>query len=206
MGRTLKRNNKNKTKSNKNSKPYIILEKYTKTVFNVKLNMYILKFNTNYECKNFLTLKKKTDYIKRGIYKKSHLFGYLTQDKVLSKKINKRDANIMKKLISEINVNDKYTFCLNNDNLIFVETKTSENNSFVKDWLSKHIMICNKTACASGEMVIHNNTFIFDNSSGTFKPTLENLKSLKEAMPFLKIKLLDMGSESHEKYFGALTA
>jgi hypothetical protein len=55
-------------------------------------------------------------------------------------------------------------------------------------------------------MVIHNNTLIFDNASGTFKPTLDNLKALKEAMPFLKIKLVEMGSESHEKYFGNLTA
>ena len=57
MGHTLKRHKKSNTKSNR--KPYIILEKYNKKVFNVNINMYILKFNTNYNCKQFLTLKKK---------------------------------------------------------------------------------------------------------------------------------------------------
>lgn len=190
---------KHKTRANK--KPYIILEKYNKTVFNVPINMYILKFNTKYKCSNYLTLKKKTDYIKRGIFNASDVFGYLTKDKILSKRINKTDENIMKKLINEMNPNEKYTYCLNNNKLIIVETKTTQNNSSIKNWLSKHIMMCNKTACASGEMVIHNNAFVFDNSSGTFQPTLDDLQSLKNAMPFLKIKLVDMSSDSHGKYF-----
>jgi hypothetical protein len=90
---------------------------------------------------------------------------------------------------------------LNKDTLIFAETKTHENNSLLKDWLSKHIMLCNKTACASGEMVIHNNSFVFDNSSGTFQPTIQNLKSLNLAIPFLNIKTQDMKAPTHDKYF-----
>jgi hypothetical protein len=197
----MKNQTRKNTRKNQNMKPYIILEKYNKNVFGVDINIYILKFNTKYTCSNYLTLKKKSDYIKKNIYKSADVFGYLTKHKILSKKINKSDKHIMEKLIKEINPEEKYTFCLNKDTLIFAETKTQENNSLLKDWLSKHIMLCNKTACASGEMVIHNNSFVFDNSSGTFQPTIQHLKSLKLAVPFLNIKIQDMKSPTHDKYF-----
>jgi hypothetical protein len=189
---------KNITRKNKkktiHTKPYIIFEKYSKNVFGVNINIFILKFNTRYNCNTYLTLKKKSDYIKKSIFKNIHLFQYLTKHKILSKKIYKKDKNIMEKIINEMNINEKYTFCLNKDTLIFAETKTAENNSMLKDWLSKHIMMCGETACASGELIIHNQIFIFDNASGTFKPTFQNLHSLHQAIPFLNFKIVDINS------------
>ena len=67
--------------------------------------------------------------------------------------------------------------------------------------MSKHVIMCNTLSCASGEMVIRNNTFIFDNNSGTYKPTFNNLQSIKNAIPFLRYKIIDMLNPSHENYF-----
>jgi len=183
----------NKTLKKKN---YIILEKYKKNVFGVDINIYKLKFNTKYKCSNFLTLKKKTDYLKKTIVKNIHLLKFLTKNKIFSKKINKYDKNITKKIINLMNANEKYTFCLNKNELIFAETKTGKNNSTVKEWMTKHIMLCDKNACASGEMIVHNNLLIFNNSSGTFKPSIYNLRSIKKAIPFMDIKITNMNSKT----------
>ena len=97
----------NKTRKNKKinnktrrSKNYIILEKYKKNIIDVDIFIYIIKFNTNYKCTNYLTLKKKTDYIKKSIVKNIHLLDFLTKNKLFSKKIYKYDKNIMEKIIN----------------------------------------------------------------------------------------------------------
>jgi hypothetical protein len=182
------------TRKNIHTKPYIVLEKYSKNVFGTLINIFILKFNTRYNCNTYLTLKKKSDYIKKHVFQNIHLFKYLTKHKILTTKIFKKDKHIMEKIINEMNINEKYTFCLNKDTLIFAETKTTENNSMLKDWLSKHIMLCGETACASGELIVKKHMFIFDNASGTFKPTFQNLQSLYQAIPFLKFKIVDIHS------------
>lgn len=191
--------NRNYNKSKKlTQKYYIILEKYKKNIFGVDTNIYILKFKTNYNCKN-LTLKKKPNYIKKNIL--DFLQNNAKVDKVFTKKIYTKDKNIMSEIISSINTNEKYTYCLNKNTLIFAETKTRENNSLLKDWLSKHITLCDNTACASGEMVIHENAFVFDNKSGTFQPSFSDLKSLKRALPFFNIKIVSRYSKTHDKYY-----
>ena len=193
----------NKTRKNKKinnktrrSKNYIILEKYKKNIIDVDIFIYIIKFNTNYKCTNYLTLKKKTDYIKKSIVKNIHLLDFLTKNKLFSKKIYKYDKNIMEKIINLMNISEKYTFCLNKNTLVFAETKTNENNSLIKEWMTKHIMLCNENACASGEMIIHNKSFIFNNFSGTFTPSIYNLQSIKKAIPFMDIKITNMNSKT----------
>ena len=103
---------------------------------------------------------------------------------------------ITENLIKIIKPYGKFTYCLTDNSLIIAETKVDRNktkiNKFVRDLTSKHYLICDKGVCASGELMIKDNTFIFDNSSGTFKPTLENLQNLKKALPNLNMKLTIM--------------
>jgi len=189
------------TKKNRTTKNTITIEKYKKTILGVTNNIYIIYFNTNYNCKKNITIKKTMSKIKKGIIQNIKLLDYLTQKKVKTVKINKNDKKIMEKITKIINPNEKYTYCLNKDTLILAETKTNINKSFIKDITSKHIMLCNETACASGELVIDDNTFIFDNSSGSFIPSIQNIQILKKALPFLKLKIIDMNSKIHDKYF-----
>ena len=185
-----------------NNKNYIILEKYEKNILGVIIRIYKIKFNTLYKCSHNLTLKKREDYIKK-IVKNINLLDYLTSDKILSKKIYKHDKKFTEKIIDNIDnsANEKFTFCLNKNILIFAETKTIHNKSIIKDYLTKHIMLCDNSACASGEMVINNKLFIFDNSSGTFRPNVYNLRSIKQALPFLHIKITNMHSNTHKTLF-----
>lgn len=121
------------------------------------------------------------------------------KDKI-STQIYKKDKKLTTDLLKLFNPAEKYTYCLNKNNLIIVETKTINNKSIIKYLLSKHILLCDKGACASGEMVIYKNKFIFDNSSGTYKPSIENLEHLKK-LPFLNLKILDLNDKNHSKYF-----
>ena len=197
---TQKRKQKKKTKK-LNNKKYIILEKYEKNILGVIIHIYKINFNTSYKCAHNLTLKKQTDYIKKYVVKNINLFDYLTSNKIFSKKIYKYDKKFTEKIIDNIDnfTNEKYTFCLNKNTLIFAET--NHNKSFIKEFMTKHIMLCDDTACASGEMVINNNLFIFDNSSGTFKPSVHNLQSIKQALPFLHVKITNMNSKTREIIF-----
>ena len=54
----------------------------------------------------------------------------------------------------------------------------------------------------SGELVFHKNKLVFDNSSGTYKATIDNLKSIKKALSFLNVKIIDLYDKNHPKYFG----
>lgn len=190
-----------KTKKSRSLKPYIIIERFEREVLGMKMNVYLLKFYTSYECKTKLTLKKRKDYIKQNVYEWVDVFGYLTRFRVSSRKINKRSKHIMDEITSEIKDHGRFSYCLNKDILIFAETVSDYDRSYMRDWLSKHIMLCGKGACASGEMVIKNGYFVFDNSSGSFEPGFEEIKVLKKALPFLKMKVVDKHSKERKKYF-----
>lgn len=198
--------NRQKTMRKKNTlqkiqKPYIILEKYKKKVLGVKTNIYIIKFNHPYTCSKPLALSSKVYSVKNYVWKKVGVLDYLTKKKVLTRKIYKNDK-IMDNLKNIMNPHEKYTYCLNKDTLILAETKNKSNNSLLKNYMSKHIMLCKDTeACASGEMVIYEDSLIFDNKSGSYAPSLQNLQNLKVALPFLNIKTVDFNNPTHEKYF-----
>ena len=66
------------------------------------------------------------------------------------------------------------------------------------------MILCDKNACAAGEMVIDNNTFIVDNNSATYKPSIYELQSLKKSMPFINFKITNRASKNNEKYFDNL--
>ena len=195
-----------KTQTTKNKKYYIVFEKYNKKLLGVDINSYVLKFNTPISCRKNLTIKLRP-FIRKYINEKLNFSSFFSnKDRVLSLKINKYDKHFTEKIIKYIDNydNEKYTFCLNNKSFIFQETKTHDNSSIIKDLISKHMVLCDKNACAAGEMVIHNNTFIVDNNSATYKPSIYELQSLKKTRPFINFKITNRTSKNNEKYFDNL--
>lgn len=199
-----------KTQTKKNTqikrKNYIVFEKYSKNVLGININSYVIKFNNPISCRKKLTIKLRPT-IRTYINEKISFSSFFSnKDRVLSLKINKYDNNITEKIIKYIDNydNEKYTFCLNKNTFIFQETKTHENRSIIKDLMSKHMILCDQHACAAGEMVIHNNTFIVDNNSATYKPSIYELQSLKKSMPFINLKITDRTSKMNKKYFDNL--
>jgi hypothetical protein len=166
----------------------------------VKSRIYVLDFQTQHQCKSQLTLKKSVGKIKRFIAKKLKILEYLKKYQIFSKRLPRKKSSI-KTILENMNTTTKYTYCLNNDTLIFAETTTTKDRAILKDWLSKHVILCGDNACSSGEMVVHNNELIFDNNSGSYKPTSEHLESLISLLSFLPIKIVPIHSEEHHKYF-----
>ena len=194
------------TTKNTQNRKYIIFEKYSKKILGVNVNSYVLKFNNPITCRKNLTIKLRP-FIRKIINEKLNFSSFFSnKDRVLSLKINKYDKHFTEKIIKHINNydNEKYNFCLNNKSFIFQETKTHENSSIIKDIISKHMILCDKNACAAGEMVIHNKTFIVDNNSATYKPSIYELQSLKKTMPFINFKITNRTSKNNEKYFDNL--
>ena len=118
-------------KRTKSDKLHIIFEKYVKNVLGVNLIFYVIKFKSNYSCSR-LTLKKSTDVIKKNMVKSLDIFKYLTTYKVFSKNIYKYDKHLTAKITDEMNVNEKYTYCLHiNQPAVVVSTNykfTIKNN------------------------------------------------------------------------------
>lgn len=192
--------------SNKSKKSgYIVVEKYMRNILGVDTRLYKIKLNQGFRCTKKLTLKKKVNPLTRKIKNHPIIYDLLTHNKRTSTKTIKKNNKITKNLIKCIKPYGKYTYCLTDDTLVIAETKADENKTkftkVIKNYTSKHFVLCDESACASGELVIKDNTFIFDNSSGTFEPTYANIKKLKTALPFLNTKLVMMGTAEHLKYF-----
>ena len=108
--------------------------------------MYIIKLDKHQKCS--ITIKKKIKlFLKKTIT--NNTFKYLTNSKISSTKLYKNDKNITNELIKLMDKDTKYTYCLNPTNLTIAET----NKSTLKNMLSKHALLCNDTACASGELL-----------------------------------------------------
>jgi hypothetical protein len=191
-----------KKTTRKTKKNYIILEKYETNIIGIITHVYIIHLNSAYNCKKNITIKSNKKKIGQVLFKELGM-DYLTENKISTTKLYKNDKNMMEKLKKIIDPTEKYTYCVNKDKLILAETKTKTNESHVKNMLSKHILLCDDSACASGEVIIHKDTFVFDNSSGTFEPSIKNLQILKKVLPFLKVKIMNMNSKIHEDYFKA---
>ena len=189
-----------KTRKRKPSHNSIVFNKYEKEILGVQARIYVLHLHKKYQCRPPITLKKVAGKIRRFIAQKLHVLDYLEKHKIFSKHLPK-NKKLMDTILEDIDTTTKYTYCLNKDTLIFAETRTEKDHSILKDYLSKHVILCSNDACASGEMVVYKNTFIFDNNSGSYFPSMENLKTLKKALSFLPIKIIDMNSEEHAKYF-----
>lgn len=193
----------NKTRKKKND--YIVVEKYMRNILGVDTRLYKIKLNQGFHCNKKLTLKKMVNPLTKKIKNNPIIFNVLTHNKRTSTKSIKKNKKTTENLIKIIKPYGRYTYCLTKDTLVLAETKASENKSkftkLIKNYTSKHFIVCEENPCASGELVIKDNTFIFDNSSGTFEPTYEYIKSLKRALPFLNIKLVMMNSPEHANYF-----
>ena len=178
---------------------YFVLEKYETTILGFQTHIYIMRLNTNYYCKQNCTIKRGKDFVKKCVMDNLYLFKLLTLNKVSATKLYKNDPNLMKQIKKIMDPSYVYTYCLNKNTLIFAETTSPHHKSYIKNWLSKHVMLCDNSACASGEAVIHNNRFVFDNMSGTFTPHLSKLYILKKILP--TIKIVNWDSPIRDKIF-----
>jgi len=193
--KTLKNIKNKKVKLNGKEKETIIVEKYMRKLAGVDTHLYKIKLN-NYKCDKKVTLKKKPRSYINILKNNPNLYDFFSRKKLINTILVNNNNEITENLIKIINPYGKFTYCLTDNALIISETKVARNKTkirkFVRDLTSKHYLICDKGVCASGELMIKDNTFIFDNSSGTFKPTLENLQNLKKALPNLNMKLTTM--------------
>ncbi len=189
-----------KTRKHKPSSHSFVFEKFEREVLGVEARIYVLHLHKQYRCKPPITLKRTAGKIRRFIAKKLHVLDYLEEHRIFSKHLPKTKTGVQT-ILDNMNTKTKYTYCLNKDTLIFAETRTTTDHAMLKDWLSKHIILCGDTACSSGEMMIYRNQFIFDNNSGSYFPSKENLETLKTALAFLPIKVVEMDSKDHAKYF-----
>ena len=184
-----------KVKLNSKEKETIIVEKYIRKIAGVDTHLYKIKLN-NYKCDKKVTLKKKPRSYINILKNNPNLYDFFSRKKLINTILVNNNNEITENLIKIIKPYGKFTYCLTDNALIISETKVARNKTkirkFVRDLTSKHYLICDKGVCASGELMIKDNTFIFDNSSGTFKPTLENLQNLKKALPNLNMKLTIM--------------
>jgi hypothetical protein len=184
-----------KVKLNSKEKETIIVEKYMRKIAGVDTHLYKIKLN-NYKCDKKVTLKKKPRSYINILKNNPNLYDFFSRKKLINTILVNNNNEITENLIKIIKPYGKFTYCLTDNALIISETKVARNKTkirkFVRDLTSKHYLICDKGVCASGELMIKDNTFIFDNSSGTFKPTLENLQNLKKALPNLNMKLTIM--------------
>jgi hypothetical protein len=184
-----------KVKLNNKEKETIIVEKYMRKIAGVDTHLYKIKLN-NYKCDKKVTLKKKPRSYINILKNNPSLYDFFSRKKLINTILVNNNNEITESLIKIIKPYGKFTYCLTDNALIISETKVARNKTnvrkFVRDLTSKHYLICDKGVCASGELMIKDNTFIFDNSSGTFKPTLENLQNLKKALPNLNMKLTIM--------------
>jgi hypothetical protein len=187
-------------------KDFIVVDKYEIKVLDVPVHVYIIHLHDTIYCKEHLTNKKGFFSLIEVFNKKLNVYYNLpNQYKIVSKKIYKNDKHILDKLESIMNVNENYTYCLHEDSLIMVETKTIQNNSYVKRRMSTHNLLCKKNSCAAGEVVFDKDgtrkVMVFNNGSGTYQPTYKNLLYIKKALPYLPLKIVEYNSKINSKYF-----
>ena len=80
---------------------------------------------------------------------------------------------------------------------------TKKNKSKIKDFFSKHGLLCDQKVCAAGEMKFNktsngNYKMVFDNGSGTFRPNKSDLQVLKKNYLILTLKQLNL---HHKTYY-----
>jgi hypothetical protein len=192
-----KKNTTKNTKTRKNKKRsnsgYIVIEKYLNNILGVNTYLYVIQLNQTISCKKHLGPKNNSKTLRFRKY--LDVSNFLKKYMIDRVKIDKNDENIMNKLISMFDVNTKYTYCLNHDTLVIAETKTKKNKSKIKDFFSKHGLLCDQTVCAAGEMVFkktsNGNKMVFDNGSGTFRPSKSDLEVLKKELPYFDIETVD---------------
>lgn len=187
----------NKTKTRKNKKlsnGSIVIEKYLNNVLGVNTYLYIIHLSQKISCKTPLAPKNNSKTLRLRKY--VDLYPLLKNYMVDKIKIEKSDKDIMNKLITTFDVNTKYTYCLNRDTLVIAETMTKKNKSQIKDFFSKHGLLCDQKVCAAGEMKFNKTSngkykMVFDNGSGTFRPNKNDLQVLKKELPYFDIETVD---------------
>lgn len=177
------------------SKSLISVEKSMRRFLGVKTFIYRFLLHEGLSCNKNGLQPKHLGFFASEITAHKSLFKRITVKQKFRMRHFPKDHTLSARIIDYLKPEGKiYTFCLSHDELTVAEAPPAEWSKFnpmkvIKDALSKHVSICRKDICASGELVIKNGVFIFNNASGTYQPSLKNLKILKKALPWLKIKL-----------------
>jgi len=150
---------------------------------------YIL-INFNDEVMNCQKINITSMYrIKKAYYRVTHKLKNIISDKNLIewKQIPKQATSEIASEIMSIFDKDMYTYCLIDDAIIFAEFKPKDHKDWaIYDEYSKHALICDANEiCVSGEFIKKNDNFVFDNNSGTYAPTAQDLAKLKKVKDYL---------------------
>jgi len=165
----------------------VTVEKFVRRFLGVHSCVFRIRLHENFTCKHSLT-PQHLKFVAKEIFEHPLVFQALTYRHRYAPRYFKKNEHLTEQLIRFMRPEGKrYTFCLTNDELVFAETGWG-----LKDMLSKHVSICGINVCASGEMHVDNGIFVFNNSSGSFLPTVHDLNALKRALPFLKLRIETM--------------
>jgi hypothetical protein len=191
--KNIKKNTKTRKNKRKSYNGYIVIDKYLNNVLGVNMYLYVVRLNQTIQCKKVVPKNNSKTLRFRKYLDISHL---LKNYKIDTLKIEKNDESIMNKMISLFDIDTQYTYCLNRDTLVIAETKTNKNKSKIKDFFSKHGLLCDQTVCAAGEMRFYKNPngnykMVFDNGSGTFRPTKRDLQVLRKELPYFDIETVE---------------
>lgn len=157
------------------------LTHYEAEILCVKTALYIIDLHQPSECGRRMTIKSIKGRLKKAFVDTFHILDLLEMNKIASYKIPKTAAAFVPTLEPLMKKGRIYTYCLNGSTLLMAE---SSHSSRVKDFLSKHILLCGKRPCVSGEMRWIDGRMVFDNNSGTYEPTREHLASLRKSLAF----------------------
>ena len=162
---------------------YASLEKYKATLWDTTIFVYKINLHKKLRCET-MKLTRFKDRAKKYAVNALRLGNYTR--KVKQDKLPQNDG-FVPALLKHVDPDAIYTYCLNSDGtLMIAETAHS---SLTKELLSKHVLLCSKTPCASGELRFVGNTMVFDNESGTYRPGAKQLESLRHALPFVEIDI-----------------
>ena len=162
------------------------LTKYKATLLGTTINVYKINLHKKVRCKT-MKLTRLKDRVKKYAVNALHLGNYMRNTRKVKQTRLPKDDKFVQTLKKYLDTKGVYTYCLNSDGTLMIAETSHE--SLTKELLSKHVLLCGTEPCASGELRIVGNTMVFDNDSGTYRPSGDELKSLKRALPFVDIEL-----------------
>lgn len=159
------------------------LTKYKSSLLGTTIPVYKINLHKKTRCET-MKLTRFMDRAKKYVVNAFHLGNYTR--KVKQTRLPKNNK-FVPTLLKYLDANLIYTYCFNKDGTLMIAETSHE--LLTKSLLSKHVILCNKKPCASGELRFVGNTMVFDNDSGTYRTTGKQLQSLRKAMPFADIDI-----------------
>lgn len=168
------------------------IEKYSCRLLGQTVYYYYIKFNDRHmKCDTPLTLKRRV-FEKRLIDQLRRYSSSIVKH-IYSMAVPKTSYNLYRLL----NKNAKYTYCIHGDVMVLATTGTN----IIQDYMSKHVVLCYNGACVSGEMVLRDSRFIFDDNSGSYRPKSKHLRYITDNLSFLNCIIMRRNDTMHKYFF-----